>query len=90
MNAFNDFYSDPDDVVCAAWAQPELAPSALPRIRIDPAGLREAARSVIANEEPFVVAMVFKAPETDQRLIPHLRRAIEERKRMKEQSRGRS
>lgn len=79
-----DPYADADDVVCMAWAQPELLLADLPRIPLDPPALREAARAILANEPPFIIAMVFKAPDTDQRLIPHLRRAIEERKRMKE------
>lgn len=77
------------DIDCGDWAQPEIAVRDLPRMPIDQAGLREAAREIVDwNEVPL--KQVFASRDTDQRLLPHLRRALLERKRAKEEKHGAS
>ncbi len=80
------FDNEPGDVDCEGWAQPELAVCDLPRMPIDTAGLREAAREIV-DWNCVPLGQVFNSRDTDPRLLPHLRRALAERKMAKEAKR---
>lgn len=76
---------DDDDTDCLAWAEPHIPLAQLPRMKLDVPALRAAAHDLI-RETPAIVRMVFESPETDQRVIPHMRRAIEARAKRKKES----
>ena len=69
------FADHPDTVECLAWAEPRVPLSSLPRIAQDRAGLRFAARDVVADGI-LHARRVMVADTTDRRLLPLLREAI--------------
>lgn len=83
-----DYYTDPDDVDCSAWAQPGVPLERLPRLKLDVPAMRQAARDIV-HEPPGTVSAVFASPLSDKRLFPFIVKAIAERNREKESAHDR-